>query len=513
MADITVRGVTEIREGFTRVVRNGLVARGVSDPDTGPLSDWHIEGQAIGEQLAVAEANSVAQGRQMLEDSATGADLERLGGLRGVTKRPAAGSYGSVVLESSISTTVVSGTQLLYATGQKYEVTVGNTYANGDLIPVRAIDQGDATNLPEDTPLKWAAPPAGASANALVGPGGLVNGTDVEDDEVYRQRVLARMRTPPKSGNPQHLAELAEGASPSVQKAFVYPGVEGPATVHIAVAAPPTKTNKSRVVATTLMNTIVRPYTQAQIPERAFSVVTTVDDLLTEIAIGLILPDPPSASPPGPGGGWLDGSPWPQPAATNTATTTDWRCAVTAVGSATQITVDAQTAPLEGSTRIAAVGADTSGWKVFTATVLSYSGTPGAYVLTLDTAWPFVEVGTFIFPQFEQQDRMLAAVLGHFQLMGPGEKTANASALLRGYRHPPPNVAFPNALDALFLRTLSENAPNVLAAQWFFRSYTGLGTPTRGPSAGRLSPPVPSTIRNPPKQFVPSRIGFYRIPA
>lgn len=503
MADLftlTARTPEEIRDAALRTLRVMLIKRGTQDPNVGPGSDFYAEFTAIANETAVLEANSVLNADRAMEDTAVGEDLLRLGALRGLSPRPAVGSLGTVILSSSATSLVATGTQLRDTVGLRYEVTTGGSYANGATIPVAALDSGDATNHAEGDVLRWVAAPPFADQKALVGVGGLVNGADAEDEDTFRERLLARLQTPPASDNWQHVVELAEASTPVVQKAWVYPAVQGPSTLHVAVAARPTATNKSREVAGTTMVGTVRPYVAGTVTEHAYVVSTTVDDVPSDIAIGLTLPNSPAGSPPGPGGGWLDGTPWP-----TVNGTSFHKVAVTAVTSTTVFTLDAQTPPVDGVSRVAWVSQ--TDWTVKTALVISSSGTTGAYVVTIDTPFVGVAVGDLVFPASERQAVYLAAVLRTYKLLGPGEKTSNASALIRGYRHPPPSQGWPSSLGGHFLKALTDSGEEVSSATWLYRD-DDLAAATTGTQAPRtLSPPA--SIEDAPRIFIPRRIAFY----
>lgn len=498
----TVRDSRTIRDAILRVIRNGLIQRGVATPNVTPGSDWYINAQAVANQLAVVEANAVLKADEALPDTATGDSLARIAAIFGLSKQAAAGSVGYVVIESSASTSIVTGAQLVDAAGLIYEVSTGGTYADGALVPIAAVSTGKATNLDEDDVLRWVSSPPFCDEKALVGTGGLTNGIDEEDDEVLRGRVYELLRNPPRSGNAEHVAEMAEASSPSVQKAFVYPAIQGPATLHVAVTAAPTATNKSRVLASAKLSGEVTPYVQGQLPEHVYSVITTVADVNADVAFGLALPEASTASPPGPGGGWLDGSPWPAPDASST-----WRCTVTGVTSTTVITVDATTVPIAGVTRIAWLSPTT--WTLYTARVVSYTGTSGAYVLTLDQAFVGIATGSYIWPQCQNAQAYVDAVLDAFAIMGPGEKSANAYALIRGFRHPRSAAGWASTLGSHLTGALTATQSEISSSQFLHR-YDGTTTLTG--SASVVTPAVPGTITDAPKIYVPRHIAFYRIP-
>lgn len=481
-------------------MKNGLARRGITNPNVGPGSDWYVLAQAVGNQLAVAESNGAIAAKEAMPDTAVD-NLPRIAALYRLQQQAAAGAYGSVYLSCSQSCTIQTGSQLVDGAGLTYSVLLGGTYNDGDLVPVKGISAGDATNLDEGDILRWVSTPPFADEKAIVGPGGLINGIDAEDLEVLRGRLFDRLQTPPGTGNSTHVTQMAEASSPSVQKAFVYPALYGGASYHVAVAAAPTKSNKSRMVNMALLLSTVAPYIKGQMPEHVEGTYTTVWDTPTEVAFGLVLPEAPTANPPGPGGGWVDATPWPAPDAT-----TSWRCTVTSVTSTTQFTVDAQTPPAAGVSQICWLSPYT--WKLYSAVVTAVSGSAGAYTVTLDTPFVGILAGCYIWPRCEQAQAYCDATLAAFARMGPGEKTSNSRALARAFRRPPPASSWPYSLGGHLTRALTSAQPEVQAAQFFYRTD---GTTTRTDSAGALNPQVATDLQ-PPNIFIPRHIAFYRVP-
>src|SRR5690606_15627403 len=156
----------------------------------------------------VVGANAVIKADAQMPDTATDAedingdqDLTRIADLLDLEPQPATGSVGFVIIESSAPSPIVEGEELSDKLGQKFEVTVGGTYANGESVRVAAISTGEATNLAEGEVLQWTEAPPYCSDKAVVAAGGLTNGADAEDSETLRQRIYARLQVPPGSAN------------------------------------------------------------------------------------------------------------------------------------------------------------------------------------------------------------------------------------------------------------------------------------------------------------------------
>lgn len=500
--DFVVKDPATSRDDILRTIRNGLISRGVSNPNVSPKSDYYVLATAVANELAVAGANCIIAADDLMPDTATGEELERIGAIFGLSKQGAAGSVGSGTISSSATTSITTGQELLDGAGLRYKATVGGTYGVNATISIAAVDTGKATNLAAGTVLRWIIAPPFCDEKVTIAAGGLTNGIDAEDDEVFRARILAYLQTPPGSGNWEHVAELAEAASASVQKAFVYPAAQGAGTFHVACCAAPTTTSKSRVVASATISGTISPYVKGKVPEHTHSVITTVADVNADVAFGITIPDAPTAIPPGGGGGWTNGTPWPTPDASTT-----FRCTVTAVASTTQFTVDAVTAPTINVSRICWLSP--TEWKLYSALVTAVSGVSGAYVITIDTPFVGITTGCYIWPEAQNAQLYVDAVLDAFALMGPGEKTSNASLLTRAFRHPRPGTSWPSTLGGHLLSSITAAQSEVSSAQFFHRTD---GTTTVTGNAGVVTPQLPASINDAPKQFVPRHIGFYRIP-
>ncbi len=499
---LAVRDPTTIREGLLRFWRLALVARGVTDANVLPGSDLYIEAQGFANQLAIVEANALILADEAMPDTATDEKLARICAFFGLVKQGAAGSVGAVQISSSAATTIAAGDQLLDGAGLTYEVITGGVFAINDTVGIRAIATGKATNLEAGSILRWITAPPYTDEKVTVIGGGLVNGIDAEDDETLRGRLYALLQDPPTSGNALAIAADAEASSPSVMKAFVHPAMQGGATYHVVVVAAPTATNKSRDVALGTVNNVVAPYVAGRYPEHAEGTFTSVVNVDADVAFGLSLPEAATANPPGPGGGWLDGSPWPAPDASTT-----WRCTVTGVTSTTVITVDAATAPLVGAAHVAFLSP--FDWKLYTALVVGVSGTSGAYTITLDRPFVGVAVGCYVWPECENAQAYVDLVLAAFALMGPGEKTNNVSALVRGYRRPRSSAGWPMTLGTHLTRALTDGQSEIESAQFFHRTD---GTTTLTGSAGVVFPQLPPSLTDPPRIFRPRHLAFYRVP-
>jgi uncharacterized phage protein gp47/JayE len=513
----------QIRADILRTIKNGLIGQGIAQPNVGPNSDYYLTATAVANEIAVGQANDVVMADQHMPDAAGGSNLDRWLAQLGLARNPAIGSTGLVTFTASIRTgiLIVAGTQATDANGLRYMVTTTGTYTPGTQLPFNSIDTGAATNHANGDTLTWVTPPPFCASTVTVGTPGGSNGlgggldSEVGVDEPPRQRLLQRMSTPPAGGNWADVVNWALQSAPGiVQGCAVYPALLGAGTVFFAVfqapqlTAPLGSTSKNRAITSAVMTGQVIPYVQGSYPEHALVVGTPVANQPVDLAFILSLPAAPTASPPGLGGGWLDGSPWPTTTGPGTGPAT-----VGTVTSSTVFQVNTIAAPTAGVSHIAWL--NPANWTLYTATVLSYTGASSPYTVTIDTPMPGIATGMYVFPQSVNQQNYVNAYFQAFSLMGPGEWTSNAGALARGFRHPLPASQWDYFLDATFLRQLEDAGPEVLSASWVSRYDHASSLALNAPYAPYV-PTFPPTVSGTtltsaaPGVFTPSYVGFYQ---
>lgn len=514
-ATISVPNPSDIRDGILRPLAAGLVLAGVPNPNVGRGTDYWLKAEALAQQLAVVYANQQLLVDQLLPDTAEDDDLGRHLKIYGIDFRPAQGAAGNVILNASAATFVPTTQQLIDAQGEVYAVTTGGTYNPGDLIPIKGVSTGLATNHQQGEVLKWVgSAPAFADAKALVAVGGLIGGVDTDTNETARNRLFSLLRNPQRAGNWSQVKAFAEQASASVQAAYVYPAINGPSTLGICVVGPlsfdPTLGWTRQVSAATLAT--VLSYVQALYPEHADIVAVTPTDTVssspavdTDVSVGLSLPL--SSAGGGPGGGWVDAVPWP--ALNGTAT----KVTVQTVTSSTDITLTSDDAGTTPSTNGLIAGGTTIAWFSSTnyaagqdplviATVVSVvSGTTGAVRITLSQPFTGIVAGDFVMPNAENIQDYARAWLNAMAQMGTGEWTSHAQVLVRGRRRPLGTSQNPYSLGGVQLRAISDVGEEVQDVAYLSRNVT---TPAAGVA---VTPGNPASA--PPNVLVPRRIAFF----
>jgi len=517
----------EIRNDILRTLSNHLRSLGISNPNVGPTSDYYGTADGLANEICVGLANGVVNTDNQMPDTAGGAFLDRWLALFKLARRGATQSAGVILPAYSLTqgyTIIPLNATLLDAGGLRFTVTAGGSYGPGNpgmgqpanlYVPVQSQDAGAATDHANGDALTWVTLIPYVSNVATVGTtggtDGLSGGNDSEatQDEPPRSRLYSRLQFPPVAGNWSDVANDARNSSPDVQDCAVYPALLGPAGMFFAVWGDPqiegvlSSTSKNRSLPTALINGTVVPYVQGKYPGRAVVVGTSIADQVSDVALLLSLPAAPTAQPAGPGGGWLDGTPWP-------SSVSGAPCAVTAVASSVRFTVNEATPPSPGVSHVAYASA--SNWQLYTAIVLAVSGTPGAYDVTIDTPWPNLandfsnQDVVAVFPQAVQQENYLAAMLQGFANLGPGEWSVSAIVLTRAFRHPSTSQIWFSNLDANFLRVVENAGQEVLSATFLYRSHT---SPTV-PSVATITTSDPFTLTSsPPNHLVPGSLSWY----
>lgn len=511
---LTIPTPLDLRNQYLRVVRNGLIKRGVPSPNVTDNSDYAVKADALAQQLSIAIAQQPTIVDALMPDTAIGDQLTRWMTVFGLAPRPAQGSSGPITYSASASGLVGAGAQLYDDQGQVWQVAVGATYSSGDIVAIEPVpgltnSTGKTTNRNAGTVLQWVTPPPFAAPTAVVATGGLKGGTDVDTEETSRRRLLARMKNAAGGGNWPQVQGWAEQASSSVDAAYVYPALDGPSALGLCVLGQLTydaTLGFTREVSTITLAQVAA-YVAGQLPEHANLTTQTPADVVsgspavtTRVSIGLSLPAAADASPPGPGGGWANGVPWPDRLGVAT------RVIVQSVSSGTSFVLTADGAApsavgvVAGVTKIAwfdAAGFAAGGAAIRIGTVTAVAGSAGALSVTLDASTPFpnVQPGDLVFPAAENVEAYAQAWLAALADMGPGQWTSDVSRLPRAYRQPLVSQSNPSDLGASQLRAITNSGDEVLDIQYLFKSVT--------------SPGVPANTTQSPKVIVPDSFGFY----
>lgn len=487
--------MAEIREDIlTDIVNESAKSGNIEDIEPG--SDNWNQATGVAGSLMFAHAR-IDNGRDACTpNTARGADLVRF---KESYRLPDVNqSYASGKVTATISGTAsIPNGQAGVRNGIRYEVINGpyDGLTNGADVDVQATTIGSKGNARSGEAFTWINPPQNVSPSAKVSKyQAITGGYDEETEGRLKERVLNRSGTNPGGGNWGQLREIAFNTSAAVHAAFVFPTILGPNTDKTIVLKSFDRDlfNFSRQAPDGLVGD-VRGNIHAELSTSITAVVDTGADEPADVAILLDIPD--STLVGGTGGGWLDGSPWPQ---LNGQT----RILVSNVGATGTVEVDASTTvePVDLVTRVA-------WWSRYTMTfyvrtVISHSGAPGAYQLVLDA--PFVDdlgqtpsIGDFISPGAERLSAYASTWVDLMEKLGTGENTNDSNLIYHGraLRHPPPAEGIRNGLTSGQLTDMKHKNGEIEEIAYSYRSIT---TPT-----------VPAALELPPNVLVPRHFGVY----
>ena len=474
------------------------------------------EGTEIFERFkAYANLASIAieNNRLSLQDvsplDATGDSLLALAATYGILPRPASSAAGDVIVGVIGGGTVAIPVSFVgtSAFGVQYSVNIGGIVADSDSVTVQAISAGAGTDLEEDEIITWDSAAIGAlNQTATVAQGGVTGGAPADDEEDVRRRLLRRLRAPSIGGNSAQVSEFAEGASASVERAFVYQAARGPASYDVAII----RETGDRVLSAAVVNTVANVVV-GQMPGSADLNCTSVVKQEVDLIINTTLPLPVSAG--GAGGGWRDQVPWPS---TNELVANTY-AEVTAVSVGTnEITVNSGAAdePKPGQ-RFGIWDPATEVMNEFT--ILAVTGAAGAWVIEVDTAssspLSFIDLVTtayFCSASASNLGEYSSELLQAMRSLGPGEKTSNIDKLPRARRQPSPDTEFPINITALQLTDVITQHQEILNMTYAARIAAGTSASGTGTFDLRVAPDVATTETDPPNILVLRSLSFRR---
>jgi uncharacterized phage protein gp47/JayE len=172
--------------------------------------------------------------QNVIYDTATSEYLDRWAGIWLSTPRIAATpAAGNVTFTGDNGTLIIASSVLVSTTGIEYSTDADATIASGTaLAAVTALSSGNNTNLAAGEYLSLVTPVTGVTSTAIVDSNGITGGTDQEDDNKLRARLLARIQQPPHGGADYDYVNWALEVA-GVTRAWVYPMELGLGTVTV----------------------------------------------------------------------------------------------------------------------------------------------------------------------------------------------------------------------------------------------------------------------------------------
>ncbi|MCL1915662.1 MAG: baseplate J/gp47 family protein [Desulfovibrionaceae bacterium] len=171
---------------------------------------------------------------QVFADTAEGPYLERWARIWGKFRKEAERAAGPAEFAGQAGSLIPAGALIQrQSTNQTYAVQADAPALDGVIsVNIRAVTPGAAANLPPGAAITLIAPREGVTSNGTVMPDGISGGTDEENDEDLRRRLLDRLRRPPRGGSKSDYEAWAREVS-GVTRAWCYPMGLGIGTVSL----------------------------------------------------------------------------------------------------------------------------------------------------------------------------------------------------------------------------------------------------------------------------------------
>ncbi len=172
--------------------------------------------------------------RQIFISTADEDSLEEWGRVYGLPRNPGTKAFGSVRLSGEDGVVILKGSELKFG-GLSFfteqDVTIENRSAT---VSVEADIVGSRYNLRDLSELQLVNPLPRVDSRATVASDGIANGTDLEDIELYRRRLLDFIQTQSNGGSYADYINWVR-AVPGVSRAWVYREWKGPASVGVCI--------------------------------------------------------------------------------------------------------------------------------------------------------------------------------------------------------------------------------------------------------------------------------------
>lgn len=203
---------------------------------TGADSDFGVRAAAVAAAIEGLYQHQIWIANQVFPDSADADYLERHAALRGLTRKKATASTGSIRFSGTVGAPVAFGTEAKTSGGLLFVTTAAGLVGADGTVEISAQAQagGSASNVEPGTVLTLTAAPSGVQSKANVVD--MLGGTDSETDAGLLDRLLEVLRNPPSGGNAADYRRWALAVD-GVTQAWVYPLRRGLGTVDVAVAS------------------------------------------------------------------------------------------------------------------------------------------------------------------------------------------------------------------------------------------------------------------------------------
>ena len=201
--------------------------------------------------------------------------LNQQGKMWGVNRRPGSFATGTAKFTGTNGITIPIDTRIQNEDGIEFTTTAIGVIAGGFVdIAIQAIEAGEDANIDIGTgvDLQMISPISGVDDTVPLVTS-TTGGQDIEDDESYRLRILARIQQRPMGGAAQDYVQWATEVS-GVARAWCYPTARGPGTVTTVITA-----QGSNPVPSPTLLTEVQDYIEERRPVTADQNVASITNI------------------------------------------------------------------------------------------------------------------------------------------------------------------------------------------------------------------------------------------
>lgn len=170
--------------------------------------------------------------KQLFADTAEAQYLERQASIQGIYRRAASKATGTLTVSYTEGATLPVGTIFMADDQTRYETTAEpevGSYA----VPVQCLEAGTIGNREEGQTYTLVSPVTGVDAEAVGSE--MAGGAEAESDGSLRERLLYRLRNPPRGGTATDYVAWAKEV-PGVTRAWCFPKEQGIGTVVVRFA-------------------------------------------------------------------------------------------------------------------------------------------------------------------------------------------------------------------------------------------------------------------------------------
>lgn len=170
--------------------------------------------------------------KQLFPDTAEKQFLERQASIQGIYRRAASKATGTLTVSYTEGATLLVGTIFMADDQTRYETTA-EPEVGSYTVPVQCLEVGTIGNREEGQTYTLVSPLTGVDAEAVGSE--MAGGAEAESDESLRERLLYRLRNPPRGGTATDYVAWAKEV-PGVTRAWCFPKEQGIGTVVVRFA-------------------------------------------------------------------------------------------------------------------------------------------------------------------------------------------------------------------------------------------------------------------------------------